>query len=326
MKKLTLTLLCFMVLLVACSSSEKQPQWLDNAAVDYPVEQFLTAIGEADDRETAASRARANLAQIFQVAVKDSQQDFSQAIIKTTAGQPATENQTRVARFVNTDAQQVLEGTDIVSYWQSPEGKVFSLAMLDKGAANRRFMDAIRKADRKTSELVAYANNQSPNPVTALRALEEARLSQLKRDNSNRNLTVTKGKGINSRYSSNDIAMLIRNALSTLQFAISSDDPLMQGELGNAAAGLGIQLVATSAYQLSSQLDTEPLQQKQGWWWLRGSLELTLTQGDETLAKQRWPVKQSSTEKGMAQQRLRDSVNNKLSGYLYQMLTAAPQN
>ncbi|ARN74248.1 LPP20 family lipoprotein [Oceanicoccus sagamiensis] len=325
MNRLTVYLL-IVALLGACSTSDQQPQWIDNAAVDYPAEKYLTAIGEADNRETAAGRARANLAQIFQVAIKDNQQDFSQAIVNNSQGQSTSDNQLRVARFVNTQAQQVLEGTDIVSYWESPEGKVFSLALLDKAAASRRFRESIRDADRKTRELIEYASNQAPNPVAALRALEEARLSQLERDNSHRNLMVTAGKGINSPYSSDEVTALIRNALSTLQFAISADDSQIQSELGNAAASLGVQLVPASVYQLSSTLDTEPLQQKQGWWWIRGSLELELRQAEATLAKQRWPIKQSSMEAGMAQQRLRDTVNKKLPSYLYQMLTATPVN
>jgi len=320
MNRLTI-ILCCIAMLAACSSSEKQPQWIDNAAVEHPADKYLSAIGEAGNRETAASRARANLAQIFQVAIKDSQQDFSQAIVNSSAGQQSTDNQVRVARFVNTEAQQVLEGSDIVSYWQSPEGKIFSLVVLDKTMASRRFRESIRAADRKTHELVEYARHQAPSPVAALRALEEARLSQLERDNSHRNLVVTAGKGINSRYSSSDIAALIRNALSALKFTIVTDDPQMQSELENAVASLGIQIVADSHYQLSSKLDTEPLQKKQGWWWIRGSLELELVQGEDTLAKQRWPVKQSSIERGMTKQRLRNSVNKKLPAYLYQMLT-----
>ncbi len=315
-------ILLIVALLGACSSAEQQPQWVDNPAAGHPPEQFLSAIGEADNRETAASRARANLAQIFQVAIKDSQQDFSQAIVASSGGQQATDNQLRVARFVNTDAQQVLEGTDIISYWESAEGKVFSLAVLEKTTASRRFRENIRNADRKTNELIAYASDQAPNPVAALRALEEARVTQVERNNSNRNLAITAGKGISARYSAEDIAALIRNALSTLQFAIRADDQLTQSELENAAASLGIQSVANSSYQLSSKMDKEPLQQKQGWWWIRGSLELELSQSNDTLAKQRWPIKQSSMEVGMAQQRLRDAINKKLPGYLYQMLTA----
>ncbi|MGK0441876.1 MAG: hypothetical protein ACJA0N_001681 [Pseudohongiellaceae bacterium] len=278
-------------------------------------------MGEADNREAAASRARANLTHIFQVAIKDSQQDFSQALIVNSDGDQTTENLSRVARFVNADAQQVLEGTEVMSYWESPEGVVFSLAVLDKTAASRRFTTDVRNADRKTNELIEYASKQANNPVTALRALEAARLSQLERDNDNRNLAITAGKGISSRYGSTEITALIRSALATLQFSVVADDLIIQSELQNAVTSIGIQLLAQSSYTLTSKLDIEPLQQKQGWWWIRGALELELSNNDETLAKQRWPIKQSSIDQGMVKQRLRDTVNKKLPAYLYQMLT-----
>ncbi|MFA7556092.1 MAG: hypothetical protein WCY88_17755, partial [Spongiibacteraceae bacterium] len=88
-----------------------------------------------------------------------------------------------------------------------------------------------------------------------------------------------------------------------------------------AVSSLGIQASAVSNYQLVGDLDLEPLQQKQGWWWLRGSLELKLMDGDHAIVKQRWPVKASSVDQGMVGQRLADSINSKLAVYLYQMLT-----
>lgn len=318
-----LVIICWV--LSSCHSTPQQPRWLDQPSLNYPAERFLSAVGEADNRETAAARARANLSQIFQVAISDSAQDFSQAIVSSSNGLQQVDNQQRTARFVNTQAQQVLEGTDIIEYWQSPQGKVFSLAVLEKAPASKRLRQAIQAADRKTADLVDYASNKAPNPVAALRALENARLGQAERDNNNRNLTITAGKGISGRYAGEKIESLIRQALSTLQFSISADDPIVKTELHNAVASLGIQQQAQSGYRLSSLIDTEPLQQKQGWWWLRGSLQLELTNNGETIAKQRWPIKESSIEKGMVSQRLRDSVNKNLSGYLYQMLTTNPE-
>lgn len=319
-------LLCLTLslLLSACGGNSRQPDWLDKPSTNYPADKFLSSVGEADTREAASSRARANLSQIFQVAIKDSSEDFSQAIISGSGSLKKIETQQRAARFVSTEARQVLEGTEIIEYWQSPEGKIYSLAVLEKTAASRRFRDSVRGADRKTADLIEYASEKAPNPVAALRALESARINQVKRDNANRNLSVTSGKGISGRYSGEKIESLIRQALSTLQFSINADDTIIQPELENAAASLGIQQSQTSSYKLSSKLDTEPLKKIQGWWWLRGSLELELSNNGETIAKQRWPIKESSTEKGVAKQRVRDAVNKKLGSNLYQMLTTTP--
>jgi hypothetical protein len=310
------------LLLSACAQNSRQPDWVDKPFSDYPADQYLSAVGEARTREAAAARARANLSRVFQVAIKDSSQDFSEAIVTTNNNGQQVNNQQRAARFVNSEAAQVLEGTEIIEYWQSPEGDIFSLAVLEKSSASRRFRGAIRAADVKVAALLSYASDKAPNPVVALRALEKARLMQLERDNSNRNLAVTAGKGMISSHSSERIENVIRQALASLSFAVKADDNLMQGELESAVAGLGIQQRDQSEYVLSSKIDTQPLQKKQGWWWLRGSLELSLNYEDETIARQRWPVKQSALDKGMVQQRLRDAVNKKLSSNLYQMLTS----
>lgn len=314
-------LLVLSILLSACSSNTSQPDWVDKPFSAYPKDKYLSSVGEADNREAADTRARANLGQVFRVAIKDSSQDFSQAIVSTANGQQQIDNQQRATRFVSAEARQVLEGTEIIEYWRSPEGRVFSLAVLEKAAASRRFRDLVRSADRETDDLIDYASAKAVNPVAALRALESARLSQVERDNANRNLKITAGKGISGQYSAKKIEDLIRRALASLQFSVLSDDKIIQAELENAVASLGIQQQQQSSYILSSKLELEPLQKKQGWWWLRGSIELELVNNGETIVLQRWPVKQSSTDKGMAKQRLQAAVNNKLSGYLYGMLT-----
>lgn len=312
----------FILLLSGCAQSTRQPDWVDKPFTDYPADQYLSAVGEAQTRDTAAARARANLSRVFQVAITDSSQDFSAAMVTTSSGQQQVDNQQRAVRFVNSEAKQVLEGTEIIEYWQSPEGKVFSLAVLEKAPASRRFREAVRSADRKVDDLLHYASVKASNPVVALRALEQARLSQVERNNANRNLAVTAGKGISGANTSESIESVIRHALAALTFAVNADDGVIQTELESAVAGLGIQQQAQSAYVLSSKRDTQPLQQKQGWWWLRGSLELSLMHDGETIARQRWSIKQSALDKGLVQQRFRDAVNQKMSSYLYRMLTS----
>ncbi len=336
-------LLLFMLtfLLLSGCASTGRPAWLDNAATDYPKEQFLSAIGEGESRALAATRARANLSQIFQVAISDRGLDTAQSIISENAdGERQIDSQQQAQRTISTDARQVLEGSDIVEYWQSSEGTVYSLAVLNRAEASTRFRKAINKADQTSGALLAYSR-QASNPVVALRSLEQARLSQLESDNALRNLNITAPQNTASRFSSQGILSLIRQRLAQLDVTIAAPDPVLQSELENAAKALGMPLSNQAKYQLSAKLDLDPLQQKQGWWWLRGSLEMALTEkanADQnttnqdtvnhstmnhstTLAKKRWPVKQSSTDKSVVAQRLKDGLNQQLTTYLYQMLT-----
>ncbi|WP_101758201.1 LPP20 family lipoprotein [Oceanicoccus sp. KOV_DT_Chl] len=65
---------------IACSTHQ-QPDWINNPAAHYPANQYLTALGEGSSREQASQRGRANLSQIFRVAITDSSKDFSQALV-----------------------------------------------------------------------------------------------------------------------------------------------------------------------------------------------------------------------------------------------------
>ena len=314
------------LLLVACSGNPKKPLWLDNPADAYPSAQYLSAVGSATNREAAANRARANLSHIFQVAIKDTGMDFSQATVTSVDGEQQIENELRTSRFVSADARQVLEGTEIVEYWLDDSGQVYSLAVLKKASANRRFRDAVNRADSKTVDLVDYASQSAPNPVAALRALESARLSQLERDNVNRNLIVTAGRGVTAPYSSEKLDSMIRLALASLEFSLANEGGDIDSEVQSAMAGLGIQENQRSAYRLFSKLDTAPAKKQQGWYWLRGAVELRLESDGETIAKQRWPLKVSALSEGMVEQRAKDTLNNNFSRYLYQMLTAVESN
>ena len=77
MKTKIITTLILGFVLTGCGST--QPDWVDKPAEQYPQQRYLSAVGEADDRNTADGRALANLAKIFEVAIKDSSLDFSRA-------------------------------------------------------------------------------------------------------------------------------------------------------------------------------------------------------------------------------------------------------
>ena len=310
--------------LAACSSTPSEPEWLSNAESSYPQSRYLSATGQADEREAADARALANLAKIFEVAVADSSLDFSEARVDTVAGNSAISNTVQASRSVSTEAQQVLQGARVAEHWQTEDGTEYSLAVLEKAPATRRFRSTVQQADTQTEALIAYAGGQAANPVAALAALEQARQLQQQRDSANRSLAVVSGRGIASSHSQADIEAMIRKGLSTLQFGSQAAKPALLDAVQSAIAALGIQYQKNSAYQVWGALDTEPVTQKQGWYWLRGSMQLSLRHNDESIATRRWPIKVSATDAGMVNQRARDQLSNDLANQLYQLLVSSP--
>ncbi len=320
-------LLCLMVaMLSACSSASRQPDWVDQPATEYPEATHLTAVGSADERDTAADRALSNLAKIFEVEVNENTRDFSSAKVTSAGGESAVENEQNVSRTVSTTVSRVVEGAKIAEYWENEQGRVYALAQLNKAAAAGRFRQAILSADREISGLISYASNQADNPIAASRALQAARDTQLIRDQDNQSLMiVTDGKGMKGRYDLASVDNLIRQALGSLKVVVEAKDDSVKAELEQALSTLGVQTVTNSNLALGGTADYAPVERKQGWYWLRGSYELTFADGATMLAKQRWPMKVSSIERNLLEQRARDEVNRRLPGYVYQLLSATPE-
>jgi hypothetical protein len=306
--------------LTACGS--KQPNWVDKPAEQYPQQRYLSAVGQADDRSTADDRALANLAKIFEVVISDRSLDFSQARMSADQSGRTDSNIQTASRYVTTEARQVLEGAQLVESWQDETGKTYSLAVLEKAPATRRFREAVRSADRQIADRVTYASQQAPNPVVALAALEQARKIENQRSNLNRNLAVVNGKGIKAPFDQADLEELLRNALATLHFKAEAISPELQQNLESAIGTLGITLDKQAPYLLVASMDTEPVQQQQGWYWLRGSTQLSLIFQGETLAQKRWPLKVSAVEEGMVEQRAKDKLSEQMASFLYELITS----
>jgi len=307
------------LVLTACSSN--QPDWLDQPAQQYPPERYLSAVGEAGDRSTAEGRALANLAKIFEVAIDDRSLDFSRAQVSNDQSGTAISNTQQAERYVTTEARQVLEGAQVVENWRSEDGQNYALAVLEKAPAERRLREGVRNADRQIEDRVNYASQTAPNAVAALAALEQARKIEIRRSNLNRNLSVVSGKGIKAPYDQASLEKLLRNALATLHFHAVADSSRLQQSLESAIVSIGITLDNNAPYQLSAVTDSAPVYQQQGWFWLRGSTEMSLVYQGKTLAKKRWPIKVSATNEVMVAQRAKDKQSEMMTSYLYELIS-----
>ena len=319
---LRLTALGLVLQLAACAS--QVPEWIDNPAASYADKQYLSAVGEADQRQTASDRALANLARIFEVQVTDSSLDFSSAAVSSGGEGAIANNEQRVSRTISTEAKQVVAGAKVVEYYQNEQGRTFALAILDKQAAASRFRQSILESDRKVNSLLDYANNKAPNVVAALNALNQARLEQMHRDQVHASLlVVADGKGINTPHSTAAVEDTIRQALATLHCSVEAEDPSVKMELQRAVSQLGVQIDPAANLRFTGLMDVTAPEQKQAWYWIRGSYELILTDGSTVLAKKRWPVKASATDASLVGQRLRDTINQELPGQVFELLTTA---
>lgn len=316
-------ILCCALVLAACSNQPPRPQWIDQPNSDFPEASHLTAVGSADDQQTSADRAIANLAKIFEVAVQEASKDFSRAFVVSEAGERQIENEQEVSRDISVQVDKLLQGAKVVEHWQSETGRHYSLAILSKAPAAAAFRKAIQAADREINNLLRFASVEANNPLLALRALNQAAEIQLQREEEDRSLMiVNNGQGINSEHDAASIAQLTRQGLASLSVKIEASQEMIRGELQQALARLGVNTVERSNLVLEGTLDLAPVSFKQGWHWQRGSYQLVFKDADNVLAKKRYPLKVSAQESHMVELRLRDTLNRNLAQYVYQMLSS----
>ena len=321
------TLLCLMLAaLVGCvGSSSQPPAWSTGTPDEYPAGRYLTAMGEGSSRELAEQRAYSALARVFEVNIKEDSADFTQFQQDSGAaegGSPDAINRQLSSRHLLTDTDQVLEGAYPVEHWQH-DGQHMVLVALERSGAEQRLRQQITQLDQQTAVLLGGADNPRYNPVVQLSALEKARQLQRQRTPLNRNLSVVSGRQLTPPTTLAELEQRLRSRLAALQFQLSAEPGLLP-LLEHAVGQVGARVAPGGELHLSGQLQREPIIDHQGWYWLRGSLQLDLSNGDgNVIAQRRWPIKVSAQEVGMIEQRLRDRINRDIAGQLYQLVTAA---
>jgi len=309
MRKLLSVLMVLTI--TACSSTQNQPpQWLTQPTKVYPQNQYLAAVGQGRDAEQAKQIALANLSRIFSVSIAEEQIDKSH--FSTEQGKTNNE----VTRFISAKANQELKGAVIKETYQEPLGQSYAVAVMEKLPAAKSFRESIRQLDQKVAGNLSYAKNEAPNFFKALKALEQAHLAQQQRENDNRSLMLVADKGIMSQTTSADIENLIKKSLATLSFKVSSDDDFLSKQLSASAANLGVKLSQTSAIVLQGKIDKQPPLTQGGWFWLRGNIHISVSDGDNTTQQLLFPFKISAQQESMLTQRLEKHIANNLEAYI----------
>lgn len=312
-------------LLVGCSTSALQPEWVDQPASRYPADSHLTAVGSARDRGIADRAALAKLSQQFEVAVQDTVSDQSIARRHSSGREETTENIRRSARHTTTFSERVLEGARIVDHWQhevDDQARHYSLAILAKAPLEQRLRTDIRSADRRIERWIDYERDQARTPVQALSALHKARQQSIERQRLNRDLITVTGSGIPAPSTTDVIAQTMQDRLTSLTLhpvASASWQSLLESSIKR----LGMNQGQGNGYQLRMTLDHGPVEPSPNWLWLRGSLELELTQAGSTVASVRDAFKVSSSKTSDIHVRLRDQLAEKVPLAIFQLLVSS---
>jgi hypothetical protein len=284
---------------------------VNGKSAKYPDNQYLVGRGQAGVQEDARNRARADLAKILEVGVSAKSSD-----VTSYSSGPAGGTESQVSRSITTRTDQIVRGIQIPETWQDPQAKsYYALAVLPRTQAAMGLRADIDRLDAATRGYVAQARG-APDLLAQVAAASRALDSQRERDGVQRTLQVidVTGQGVppeqNSGQLAADLAALLKRVRMKPQAPASQElERMLSAAL--SSAGFVPEAGADAPYVLFGSLQLDDLGIIDGWYWMRGTLEVQLTEtgSGKVRGNRRWEIKTSSPQKPTAQRRTLDEVD-----------------
>jgi len=316
---------CFLIISCATTVDEnRKPEWIDNQSGNYPESDYLSAVGQASKRDRASQNATANLAEIFYVNVSAETNTLTEATKAQSALGVTVESSTSLQRNIQTKTDQAMSGVKIKESWLSPSGEYYALAVLEKRTAAMSLNESIMALDESTAELIDYSINGAPNVITSLNALRAARDEQMARQMANLQLKQVSVSGVPTDISSKKIERLIATKLASMQVSVDVESEKHSKTIQSGLAHLGVDVVDNANLVVSADIDITEPSLIDGWYWIRGSYILSISESGQVISRKRWPLKVSTKQKEMLMPRLQDSVNSKITQYLRELVSDSP--
>ncbi len=306
MRRSIFTLLATLVVLGGCATQQTktaQPDWTTGDSAAYKSSQYLLGRGQAATQDDAKDRARADLAKIFQVEVNVSSEDVQK--FKSAGGTPG-QYESEASRHITTRTDQIVSGIQIAEVWQDPATKDFhALATLPRLQAAASLRQQIGQLDDATRDYVAQARSSS-DLFLQIGAASRALDMQRERGPLQKSLQVVDitGRGVEPQWNRTklqaDLDALLKRVRIAPQVAADSTPGLADVVSGALSqAGFLIETGKNPDFLLQSRLDLTDLGMQNGWYWQRGTVEVTLTEAANGRVRgtKRWDIKASATDR-----------------------------
>lgn len=305
-----------MLLLAACSNAKPEnarPDWIVGTSAKYSSKAYLTGLGQADSMAVAKDLARGDLAKIFSVNISEQSHDASSYSQSNAGGTPVMQNTLDVSRNIKTRTDQVLSGVEISDTWQDPvTHQYYALATLSRAKAGTALRQQISDLDAATQGYIAAAQSSNDlfDKITASGQAVDAQQTRagLQKDLQVVDLT---GNGITPLWPLGQLQANRAALLKQLQITASADgrdSAAVQKILAGALANAGFTVGDGGPFTLNANLDYATPKPQSGFYWIVGTLQVTLAGGDRAHGVRRWDLKVSGTDPQLAQQRLMDQV------------------
>jgi hypothetical protein len=311
MKLSTFAIFALMLSLMAGCASKKPaiPDWITGDSAQYKSTQYLIGRGQAATLEEAKDRARADLSKIFQVVVVAESEDVQK--FKSTSPSSG-EYESQASRHITTRTEQIIRGIQITELWQDPTSKNYHvLAVLPRLQTAASLRQQISQLDEATGNHIEQSRKNS-DLFLKIAAANLAVESEQERESLQKSLQIvdSAGRGPEPRWNSaklnSDLDELLKRVRIASQVAADSTPGLEEVVAGALAkAGFMIETGQNPDFVLQARMELADLGYKEGWYWQRGVLEVTLseTATNRVRGTKRWVIKSNAPDKESAAKR-----------------------
>jgi hypothetical protein len=209
---------------VGCSWGNSKPAWIDGSSPDYPSTQYLTGVGQGDNRAAAEDRAYAALARIFKAEVSAQSKDWESYLVIEQRGIGQDERRLTLDHLTKVSTDKILENAKIVDRWYDARTHLYyALGGMHRAQTETALLERMTDLDQAVQSDVDEAR-QASDKLSKVRALRRAARNLVLRETYNADLRVIRatGRGTAAAYRVQDLTRELEEYLSSnLVLAVS---------------------------------------------------------------------------------------------------------
>lgn len=310
MKTKFIAMLLLSIVIAGCASG--RPDWTDGGkSKKYPDSRYFTGFGTSTNLDAAKSRAKGNLNDKF--LEKAEKAAKAEAIALRSENKPAAAlvNGPRVRGVIKRRSANIITGVKIADTWLGPKtNNYYALAVLARGQVTGSLRHEINYLDRATGTYVKRST-KGDDILRRIRAASIALDAQIARGALARVLRESDKESVDNQWQiaklGSDLDRLLKQVRISPQVIDDTTGTLLtsvQGAL--SAAGFRVSADDTSEYILDTRLTFEDLGLRDGWYWSRGVLKVTLKERNSGRERGTvsWAMKASGRSNSDAEQRI----------------------
>lgn len=206
LKRLTAVAAVLFIVATALSGcarwSRSQPAWVDGTSPQYPSDQYLLGIGQADSAPAAAERAYGAVAKVFKAEVSIQSRDWESFLLLEKRGRPSTERRLTLDQVTRVSTDKVLENVRILDTWVDRRSGIhYAMAGMNRAQAETAMLERIADLDSRVETEIKESRRTS-DKLARVRNLRRAVKDLVLREAYNADLRIirTSGRGVDPSY------------------------------------------------------------------------------------------------------------------------------